>query len=190
MGGYDKYIKYKLKYLDLKYNQFGGGLTWRELLNKWDKMEKFNIKFPKHSFAIKFHPFTGKDLDKEIKFVFFRRDGLYTKQNFSAFRSKFKNTKNCDIVSFYNLSKTSILIVPCPDKNKNYAHLNLFNKNATSYKKKKLWKKVSEEIYKIINEDNKKKIYLNTHGFGVPYLHVRIDFTPKYGYHFLNIPEE
>ena len=29
------------------------------------------------------------------------------------------------------------------------------------------------------------KIYLNTHGYGVPYLHVRIDPTPKYGYNFL-----
>ena len=36
-----------------------------------------------------------------------------------------------------------------------------------------------------MNKPKDQKIYLNTHGYGVPYLHVRIDPTPKYGYEFL-----
>lgn len=183
MSYQEKYIKYKSKYINLKYQQSGGGLTWKELLKKWDQEKDVNIKFPDYSFAIKFYPFTGNNLNSEIKYKILRKDKLSDNQDFSSFKNKFK--EKCKVVSFKNLSGDSTLIVPCPDVNKNYAHLYLFNLNAKNKKKKLLWKKVSQEINNIIKSDKNKLIYLNTHGFGVPYLHIRIDSKPKYGYDFL-----
>lgn len=184
---YQKYLKYKGKYLSLKKevfnNQTGGGITWRQLLEKWSNKKKYNIKYPNYSFAIKFYPFTGNDLDSVVKYEIFREDGLAKNQNYSSFENKLD--KKCDVISFKNLSGDSTLIVPCPDANKNYAHLSLFNKNATDSKKLELWKKVAEEINNIIENNKDQEIYLNTHGYRVPYLHVRIDPTPKYGYQFL-----
>ena len=189
MDYYQKYLKYKRKYLSLKNNQTGGGITWRQLLKKWSDKKKYNIKInPKdfnYSFAIKFYPFTGNNLDSVVKYEIFREDGLAKNQNYSSFEEKFPKDEKCDVISFKNISGDSTLIVPCPDANKNYAHLGLFNKNATNSKKLELWKKVAEEISKIIKNNKDKEIYLNTHGYGVPYLHVRIDSTPKYGYQFL-----
>ena len=78
-------------------------------------------------------------------------------------------------------------------------------------KQVKLWKKTAEVIedtinikieYDVVNNSGKKigdtklkiiepvakeftfgdKIYLNTHGGGVSYLHIRLDTFPKYGY--------
>ena len=186
-----KYLKYKEKYLFLKKvvfnNQLGGGITWRQLLEKWINKKKYEI-YPKdldYSFSIKFYPFTGNDLDSLVKYEIFREDGLAKNQNYSSFGEKFPKDKNCNVISFKNMSGDSTLIVPCPDDGKNYAHLGLFNKNATNSKKLELWQKVAEEINNIIENNKDQEIYLNTHGYGVPYLHVRLDLTPKYGYQFL-----
>ena len=199
---YQKYLKYKRKYFSSKINmnnQLGGGITWRQLLEKWINKKKYEI-YPTdldYSFAIKFYPFTGNDLDTTVKYEISREDGLPEEQNYSSFEdklnqlcrfeSKDKMNRLCrfDVISFKNLSGDSTLIVPCPDANKNYAHLSLFNKNATNSKKLELWKKVAEEINNIIKNNKEQEIYLNTHGYGVPYLHIRIDPTPKYGYQFL-----
>ena len=196
---YQKYLKYKKKYFSSKKEVFniqtGGGITWRQLLEKWINKKKYEI-YPTdldYSFAIKFYPFTGNDLDSVVKYEIFREDGLATKQNYSSFEDKLNQLcrfeskyKKSDVISFKNLSGDSTLIVPCPDANKNYAHLSLFNKNATNSKKLELWKKVAEEINNIIENNKEQEIYLNTHGYDVPYLHIRIDPTPKYGYQFLN----
>ena len=186
-----KYLKYKGKYLSLKKevfnNQTGGGITWRQLLVKWINKKKYEI-YPTdldYSFAIKFYPFTGNDLDKMVKYEISREDGLPEEQNYSSFEDKLNRLCRFDVISFKNLSGDSTLIIPCPDDGKNYAHLSLFNKNATNSKKLELWKKVAEEINNIIENNKDQEIYLNTHGYGVPYLHVRIDAKPKYGYQFL-----
>jgi hypothetical protein len=182
-----KYLKYKEKYITLKNKiiQIGGGITWRNLLKIWSDENEYNIEYPDYRFVIKFYPFTGNDLDTVVKYEIFRDDGLAEEQDYTSFNEKFPVDKNCDVISFKNLTGTTSLIVPCPDDGKNYAHLALFNKNATDSKKKILWKKVAEEINNIIKNNTEQEIYLNTHGHGVPYLHVRIDPSPKYGYNFL-----
>ena len=87
---YSKYLKYKGKYLSLKNknNQIGGGITWRQLLEKWSDKKKYNIKYPSYSFAIKFYPFTGNDLDTMVKYEISREDGLAEEQNYSFFEDK------------------------------------------------------------------------------------------------------
>ena len=136
-----KYLKYKGKYLSLKKevfnNQTGGGITWRQLLVKWINKKKYEI-YPTdldYSFAIKFYPFTGNDLDKMVKYEISREDGLPEEQNYSSFEDKLNRLCRFYVISFKNLSGDSTLIIPCPDDGKNYAHLSLFNKNATNSKK-------------------------------------------------------
>ena len=112
------------------------------LLKIWSDENEYNIEYPDYSFAIKFYPFTGNDLDTVVKYEIFRDDGLAEEQDYTSFNEKFPA-------------------------------------------KKILWKKVAEEINNIIRNNTEQEIYLNTHGHGVPYLHVRIDPSPKYGYNFL-----
>ena len=43
---------------------------------------------------------------------------------------------------------------------------------------KSFWKRVALSAIKMLT--NHKKVWISTHGMGVPYLHIRIDIKPKY----------
>ena len=116
-----------------------------------------------------------------------------------------------EIISFLSFGKDSIMIVPKKDEGKNYVNIQHFLKNADMKKQVELWKKTAEVIentinnnteYEVVDNSGKKlgtaklivkkpvkkefmsgdKIYLNTHGGGVSYLHIRLDTFHKYGY--------
>jgi hypothetical protein len=72
------------------------------------------------------------------------------------------------------------LIIPIPRKNKVFTTLKDFIDNASETQQIEFWKHVAfciQEMLKIVD-----KVYVNTHGLGVYYLHVRIDTKPKYYY--------
>lgn len=90
--------------------------------------------------------------------------------------SKYFTGKN-DIVSFFNLDKSSILISPKSD-GKNYKHLYSFLVNSTKDKIAELWYLVSKEAKKLV--DSGTNVWISTSGYGVGWLHIRIDQKPKY----------
>jgi hypothetical protein len=53
-----------------------------------------------------------------------------------------------------------------------------FIDNASKTQQKEFWKKVSTELKKCLKLND--KIYVNTHGLGVNYFHLRLDIRPKY----------
>ena len=65
-----------------------------------------------------------------------------------------------------------------PKNRKSYATLKDFTDNAPKKQQQELWKLVAKEAKK----QSKKfgKVWISTHGLGVPYLHVRISSKPKY----------
>ena len=154
--------------------------------------------------ALKFDPFSN--LDEKVILRLERLD-LPNNQDSKMFDGYLKYNENLnepkEIISFLSLGKDSIMIVPKKDEGKNYVNIQHFLKNADMKKQVELWKKTAEVIENTINNkteyevvDNlgnktnngklivKKplKIYLNTHGGGVSYLHIRLDTEAKYGY--------
>lgn len=86
--------------------------------------------------------------------------------------------KNQDIAVFCNLTNDTLLIVPkiLPKTDKNiYKNISIYSRNAPLKQQVKLWKTVGKELDKC-----KGGCYLNTHGYGIGWLHIRIDQTPKY----------
>ena len=69
-------------------------------------------------------------------------------------------------------------IIPYPKQNKKFTTLKHFIDNSTKLQQKRFWKKVSNSIKKMLKIY--KKVWVSTHGTGVPYLHIRIDTIPKY----------
>lgn len=118
-----------------------------------------------------------KSIYKE-KFV--KTNLLPKNQDYSSFLEYIEKSKNKYVTSFWNLSRTTRLVIPIPRKNKNFCTLNKFCKNASKTHQNNFWKKVALEIKKY--KKNHKKVYLSTHGLGIPYLHIRIEDNPKY-YH-------
>jgi len=103
-------------------------------------------------------------------------------QDYDSFKEHFIKPKNKYVTSFTNLSGNSVLVVPVPSKKskRNYTTLKDFIDNAPKVQQKEFWIHVAEciiEMLKIVDT-----IYINTHGLGVYYLHVRLDTKPKHYY--------
>jgi hypothetical protein len=81
-------------------------------------------------------------------------------------------------IAFPNLGKNARLIAPAiSGKPRQYAHISGFVRNAPEAQLLYFWQLVGSEFKNAINEDYR---WLSTAGFGVSWLHVRIDTRPKY----------
>ena len=101
-------------------------------------------------------------------------------QDYSSFIDYITESKNQYVTSFRNLSGDSLLIIPIPKKNKDFTTIKDFCDNASITQQKQFWKRVAIEIKKIVFVSGNDKLYVSTHGLGVPYFHLRLDKQPKY----------
>ena len=154
-------------------------MKWIDILKEWNKgnIPKYDNKIKK-SFFWETSPINNK-MNNEFDEKFIESDILNKmKQNYLSFEDKIKKTNNKNVLSFYNLSKTSKLVIPYPKKGKKFTTLKQFMDNASLKQQKLFWKKVVSSIKSMLKKYD--KVWISTHGTGVPYLHVRIDTYPKY----------
>lgn len=153
-------------------------MKWRDKLNEWKNNIIFNnpknIK-DRYLWNTSVLKNNGNAIYKE-KFKIDKN--LPKKQNYNAFNEYINNSLNKYVTCFTNLSKDTTLVIPIPRKNKNYVTIKDFIENAPLIQQKEFWKNVS----KLAIKDMKKydKVWISTHGFGVPYFHIRICSKPKY----------
>jgi len=155
-------------------------MLWKTVLKNWKNGKVFtyprNIKRPfmwRTSVIL-----SDKNIYKE-EFV----ENKYLdirKQNYKAYNDYIRKSKNKYVTSFINLSKDTLLIIPMPRKNKNFSTIKHFTDNASLLHQKKFWMYVEKIVQKKLKK--KKKLYISTHGLGVPYFHLRISEEPKYYY--------
>ena len=98
--------------------------------------------------------------------------------DYSSYQKYIDESKNKYVTSFYNLSGDSKLIIPIPKKGKYFTTIKDFIDTASLTQQKQFWKYATEEIIDTLN--HKSKIYVSTHGLGIPYFHLRLDTRPKY----------
>ena len=152
-------------------------LTWKEVLKQFYKGKCPIKNWPDYEFMWKCKPV--KDLND--KFVYkFIKTSYPMKQDLKSFSEHFKKNQNKYAICFYNKSKSTKLIVPTPQKGKNFSNLHSFLNQAIKMQQKALWKKIAIEFITLKNKNN--TLYLSTHGHGVNYLHLRIKDSPDYGY--------
>ena len=123
------------------------------------------------------HPFlwrTRRKTKTKFEQEFTIDKNLPRTQNYSAFKTQIKKSKNKYVIVFPNLAKDTLLVVPMPKRGKNFASLKDFIDNASKTQQKVFWRKVKQ----VANREN--VVWVSTHGHGVPYLHVRISLKPKY----------
>lgn len=82
--------------------------------------------------------------------------------------------------TFSNFSGDAQLLVPKPinQDTDDYGHIAAFCRTATAAVQQALWQRVGELCMQTIAED--KTVWCNTHGHGVPWLHIRFDKRLKY----------
>jgi hypothetical protein len=118
-------------------------------------------------------------LDRPFEFVLLDSPGLASEPDPVAFASYFKGKTAAEgVVTFSNLGKDAILIVPCPRGPVSaYGHLAAFVREAPELQQHALWRLVGQTVEQQLGPA---PVWLSTAGAGVSWLHVRIDTTPKY----------
>jgi Family of unknown function (DUF6940) len=118
-------------------------------------------------------------IGRPFEFVLLDDPGLAFIPDAEAFSEHFgRATTNPGVVSFSNLGKDALLVVPCPlAPSAAYRHLGAFLREAPEQQHHSLWKAVGETTQKALGRT---PIWLSTAGAGVSWLHVRIDRRPKY----------
>jgi hypothetical protein len=120
----------------------------------------------------------SSDENSTFKEEFIIEPMLNVEQDYSAFSQHINKSKSKHVINFMNLSRDTILVVPMPKKTKNFSNIKEFIDNSSLAQQKALWKCVARMSRKLLKKN--KYIWISTHGFGVPYLHVRISAAPKY----------
>ena len=70
------------------------------------------------------------------------------------------------------------MIIPIQKKGKNFKTIKYFIYNDSKTQQIEFWRYVSKSIKDVLEKND--KIYVSTHGLGVPYFHLRLDTRPKY----------
>ena len=61
-----------------------------------------------------------------------------------------------------------------------YNSIRSFLKDGTSKQINLLFSQIGITLEKLLQDNQGKKVWLSTHGLGVHWLHIRLDFSPKY----------
>ena len=113
-------------------------MKWNEILEKWEAGNYFSFpkklkgKFQWNTSVLKNN---GKS---EFKQQFMENNDLPKSQDITAFNEYVKKSKNKYVVSFPNPSGDTILVIPMPRSNKNFATIRDFMENASDLQKKKI----------------------------------------------------
>jgi hypothetical protein len=163
----------------------GSPISYAEVLNRWQQDGDFRTFFiglladsPFSSFRWETPPITNATADRPFEFVLLDSPELATKADSSSFAKHFHDGVGSDVVAFPNLGKNAVLVVPCPiGPPSAYGHLAAFVRHAPEAQQHALWKLVGEAMVRRLGA---KPVWLSTAGAGVPWLHVRLDDSPKY----------
>jgi hypothetical protein len=156
-------------------------MKWSEVLKKWECGSV--LKYPKKINTRFLWKTSMISSEKDLYFneAYIIANDLPYVQDFTSFKEYLKydgRDSSKAVVSFYNFSKDTMLIVPMPIKGKNYATIKDFIDNAEIDQQRKLWAETASVAKNMLKSH--RKIWISTHGYGVSYLHIRISIKPKY----------
>lgn len=154
---------------------------WKDILDDWE--HGIYKDYPKS----KTNPFMWRTskvspyMSNTFKEEYINCDMLDVESDYSAYDNQLNKKRNefsKYAIHFWNLSGNTLLVIPTPRKRKNFSSIKQFTDNASKLHKREFWKYAS----KVIKLELKKGygLYINTHGKGVPYFHLRISRSPKY----------
>ena len=98
--------------------------------------------------------------------------------------SEHLNRCSAGATSFTNLGGDATLVAPCNRGEMwHYGHIAAFTRAAAMAQQVELWRTVGLTLQQTLERRGASLTWLSTEGSGVPWLHVRMDSSPKY-YHY------
>jgi len=165
-------------------------LTFKDVIDLWaDIVKGGNLFRGFHCQVLSDIPFTAYKwetpvvdtarLERPFEFVALNAPRLEREEDRAAFQNQFDAFEDDGaIVSFPNLGKDAILVVPRPSSREvNHCHLASFLRTCNAADESALWRQVGLSLTERISD---KPVWLNTAGGGVAWLHIRLDDQPKY----------
>ena len=160
-------------------------LTIAEVLCLWQEDAGFRSCFlglladaPFSAFRWETPPVTVATVNRPFEFVLLDSPDLDREPDPAAFADHFRDATAEGVVSFSNLGKDAILVVPCPlGELAAYGHLAAFVRRGPESQKHALWTRVGQAMEQLLG---RQPVWLSTAGAGVSWLHVRLDSRPKY----------
>jgi hypothetical protein len=164
----------------------GRALPFADVISLWQQNQGFRsflssllTDAPYEAYRWETPAVSSSSTNREFEFVLLDCPGLATTPTPNSFEEHFRSdTIHDNIVTFSNLGKDAILVVPTPiSPTSSYGHLAAFMRTAPEAQKHALWRAVGEAMQLRISQ---KPVWLSTAGMGVAWLHVRLDDRPKY----------
>lgn len=181
----------KIKLVDIVENKF---ITWYDI-NKIYSNKYFltlminflsNYKTnPFEEYYLEFNPVSASKITAtDFEFVIIGTQGFGSNADIKTFGESRLNTGTNDIIWFPNPSNNAILITPCYNhinQLRDYIHVGNFMRSNNNQQKINLIKTMFEIYFDLLSKiKSTQNLWLSTHGKGVNWLHVRIDYIPKY----------
>ncbi|WP_425617041.1 hypothetical protein NA78x_000709 [Anatilimnocola sp. NA78] len=160
--------------------------TYEQLIQAWRSDEAFRSFFnqlladvPYASYRWETPSLTTSSVQRVFEFVAIDSPDLAPHPDRHSFAEHFDTAgANDTVVTFANLGRNAILVVPCPvGPDRAYSHLGTFVRAAPAEQQDLLWQRVGEALDGRLSAD---PVWLSTAGAGVSWLHVRLDNRPKY----------
>ena len=175
----------------LKLSQDGHPLTFQQTLILWTESPTFR-KFYWQTLithggngCLWEHPRLTEDSANEPYECVITRTENFTRFKATPDRFQAKMSPDTNVSSFPNLGGDALLIIPNEpddDSEVNCRDLTAFCRTAPEAWLHEFWKRVGEEVLKALAENSPRQ-FLSTHGFGVLWLHVRLEERGKYYHH-------
>jgi len=168
-----------------------GAVSFRQLVDLWRRDTEFRAWFNSVLAGMKFEAFFwecpvvgARTLDREFECVVIDAAPLrQVRADPSSFTNQFKG-KTTGVATFSNLSGDAMLVVPTPPASDpsraGFPHLASFVRTASAPQRDAFWRAIGEAFATTVA---KRSVWLSTAGLGVPWVHVRLDSTPKYYKH-------
>ena len=125
-------------------------------------------------------PICAATVDRPFEFVLIDTPGFCSRStDHKTFKEYFtSDDEQHGVVTFKSLRKDSTLIVPSPREEVTaYGHLAAFIRHGPTMQVDALWRVLSQTISEHLCDS---PMWISTAGGGVAWLHVRIDWRPKY----------
>ena len=167
--------------------------TFGEVVNCWINDETFRAFFlaelrltPFMGFFWELPPLRKDTLERPYEHVVLEGNLL---ERISPDPAAFLHVLQADTVSdlvasFPNIGGDAILVVPRPlAESVGYGHLGAFLRAAPEKQQHALLKTLGQAVETSLLQRHGSRLWISTAGLGVPWLHVRLDSTPKYYKH-------
>jgi len=180
------------------YKHNGEELSWSEVLYLWQHDDEFCDLFTDTLCESEYDDFFWETLpvsahtaaEHSFQFIVIDAKGVLASHpgNPRLFHQHTMHIQGSDqVVTFHNQSQRADMVAPCQSgPESHYGHLAAFLRSAPIAQIREFWRVLGQRVENLLGEGGrspKSPVWVSSHGIGVPWVHIRLDSSPRF-YHY------